>query len=151
MAIDVSTEVAIRRARQEVAAYAMDPENDPAWISGIVEAKMLTEPPFGVGTRVGRLAKFMGRRIEYVLEVVEHVPESLLDMRSVKGPFPMRVTYGFDEADGGTRARIRVRGEASGFFKLASPLLARAVRRNVGKDRGNLKKLLESSATSEVS
>ena len=41
------------------------------------------------------MATFLDRRIEYVLEVVEYDPKTLLAMRSVKGPFPMEVTYEF--------------------------------------------------------
>ena len=86
----------------------------------------------------------MGKRIEYVNEVVEYDPTSLLVMRSVKGPFPMTIHYRFEDAGGGTRASIRIQGEGIGFYRLAGPLLARPVKRNVTKDLGTLKDLLES-------
>lgn len=146
MAIDVEAQVVINRSRDDVAVYAMNPDNDPVWISGINAAKMLTEPPLGEGAQVVRLATFLGKRIEYVLEVVDHDPQALLDMRSVKGPFPLRVTYRFEEADGGTLVRIRVRGEAGGFYKLAGPLLAMSVKRSITKDVEALKKIMESEA-----
>ncbi len=144
MPIDVKAEVVINRAREDVASYAMNPDNDPIWIGGIKEARMLTEPPLAQGTQVDRVAKFLGKRIEYVLEVVEHDPKALLAMRSVKVPFPMEVTYEFEEAAGGTLARIRIQGEARGFYKLGGPLMSRAVKRNITKDLKALKGLLES-------
>ena len=145
MPVDVQVEVVINKSRGEVAAYAMDPKNDPIWISGIVEAKALTEPPMSLGTQVARLAKFLGKRIEYVLEVVEYEPNSLLAMKSVKGPFPMEVSYWFQESPGGTLAEIHVQGEASGFYsKINGPVMSLAVKRNVTKDLKRLKKLLES-------
>ena len=144
MAGDVTVEIVIDRPRDDVTAYAMNPDNDPVWISGIQQARMLTEPPFAIGTTVERLAAFLGKRIEYVLEVVEYDRQSLLVMRSIKGPFPMRVTYEFEEADGGTLTRIRIQGEASGFYRLAAPLISRSVKRNVTNDLRALKKLLES-------
>ena len=146
MAVDLQAEIVIARPRDEVTAYAMDPENDPVWISGIKRARMLTEPPFGKGTRVERIASFLGKRIEYVLKVEEHDPDALLDMRSVKGPFPMRVTYAFEEAGDGTLVRIRVRGESGGFYSLAGPLLSRSVKRNITGDLHALKRLLEAAA-----
>ena len=146
MAVDVTVDIAINRPRDDVTVYAMNPDNDPVSISGIQQARMLTEPPLAIGTRVERLAAFLGKRIEYVLEVVEYNPQNLLVMSSVKGPFPMRVTYEFEEADGGTLARIRIQGEASGFYRLAAPLITRSVRRNVTNDLRALKKLLESDA-----
>ena len=145
MSVNVQVEVVINRARGDVARYAMDPSNDPIWISGIVEAKTLTEPPMSPGTQVERLARFLGQRIEYVLEVVEYDPESLLVMKSVKGPFPMEVFYRFRETPGGTLAQIQVKGDASGFYsKIAGPLMSRAVKRNITKDLKKLKQLLES-------
>ena len=76
MAVDVKAEVVIKRSRDEVATFAMKPDNDPVWISGITEARMLTEPPVGQGTQVERIAYFMGKRIEYVLEVVDYDPNA---------------------------------------------------------------------------
>lgn len=143
MRIDVSVHEDIARAPTEVAAYATDPTNDTAWIGGIVEARPLSPLPVGPGTRVERVARFMGRRIEYVLEVTELEPDRRLVMRSVKSPFPMKVTYSFDERLGGTRAGVRVEGEVAGAYRLAGPLLSPTVRRNLRGDLRRLKGILE--------
>ncbi len=145
MAIDVRAEIVVARPRDEVTAYVMDPLNDPVWISGIKQARMLTEPPLGKGTRVQRIASFLGKRIEYVLEVEEHDPDALLEMRSVKGPFPMRATYASQEAGDGTLVRIRVRGESGGFYSLAGPLMSLSIKRTIPGDLRALKRLLESA------
>lgn len=149
MAIDVLAEREIGAERGRVAGYAMDPANDPVWIGGIREARWMTDPPLDVGTRVERAASFLGRRIEYVLEVAEHEPDARLRMVSVKAPFPMTVTYEFeDSGSSSTRARIRVEGEPSGFYGLASPLMARAVRRSISGDLDRLAGLIEDRAAS---
>jgi len=142
--IDVTVHIDIARQPEAVAAYAMEAENDPRWIGGISSARRLTPSPTGVGTRVERIASFRGKRIEYVMDVVEHVPGKRIVLKTVKGPFPMEVTYAFEERNPGTRAYIRVAGNPGGFYWLAGPLLARGVKRNVGRDLKNLKKLLES-------
>src|SRR5688500_4151039 len=108
--IDVIVHIDIARSREAVAAYAMEAENDPRWIGGISSARRLTPPPTGVGTRVERIASFRGKRIEYVMDVVEHVPGKRIVLKTIKGPFPMEVTYGFEDRDNGTRAYIRVAG-----------------------------------------
>jgi uncharacterized membrane protein len=141
---DVTVETVVARPRAELARYASDWRNDPSWIGGVSEARQVTDGPFGVGAQVLRVASFLGRRIEYVTEVVEHEPGSRLAMRAVRGPFPLDVVYEFeDAADAGTRMRIRARGDASGFYRLAGPLLARAVRRSIAGDLERLKGLLE--------
>ncbi len=143
MSIDVTAAIKIGRARGEVAIYATDASNDPLWIGGVVESGVLSDAPVRQGTRIARVAKFLGRRIEYVNEVIEYDPGVRLVMKSVSGPFPMTVSYEFEETDGGTLTQIHVRGEAEGFFKLAAPVLARFVRRSIMRDLETLKGLLE--------
>ena len=144
MAIDITADVIIHRPRAEVAAYAMDPANDPLWISGIVEARQVTDGPFGVGTRVARVARFLGRRMAYTPEVREYAPGERLSMATDK-PFDMTITYAFEDAGTGTQATIRVQGQGTGFYGVVAPLLAPMVKRNVAKDLRALKRIMESA------
>jgi uncharacterized membrane protein len=145
VAIDTRAVIAVARPREEVAAYLRDPGNDPRWIGGLRSARLVTEPPVGVGSQVERVASFLGRRIEYVNEITE-LTGTRLAMRSVRSPFPMRVTYGFDDAGGATEVSVRVEGDASRLYRLADPLLAWLVRRSVRRDLRTLKRVLEDGA-----
>src|SRR5215210_4019258 len=119
MALDVQVETVVARPREDVAAYVFDWRNDTEWIGGISEARLLGDGRLGVGSRVARVAKFLGKRIEYVNEVSELEPARRLVMRSVKGPFPMRVTYEVEDAGARTRVRLRNEGDASRAYRLA--------------------------------
>jgi uncharacterized membrane protein len=144
---DVVVETVVERPRGEVARYVTDWRNDPTWIGALRDVRLETEGPLRVGSRVARVASFLGRRIEYVNEVVELEPDDRLVMRSVKAPFPMTVAYAFEDAgDGATRVRIRAEGDASGFYRLAGPLVDRAVTRGIRGDLARLKALLERGA-----
>lgn len=137
MALDVTVTTTIQRPATEVAAYLADPRNDLEWIGGLVE--VIPPPgPIEVGTRVQRVAKFAGRRIDYVLEVERYEPGRLLRLRSVAAPFPMCVTY--DVAPDGpiSRVALRVEGGPGGLTRLLSPLMSLEVRRNL---RGDLRRL----------
>jgi hypothetical protein len=68
------------------------------------------------------------------MEVDRLDPGRRVVMRSIVSPFPMRVTYEFEDAPSGTRARIRVEGSAEGFYRMAGPLLAVGVRRGITRD-----------------
>jgi hypothetical protein len=142
--LDVTATETFAGDLDRVFAYATDPRNDPVWIGGISEAELLGDPPLEKGSSVRRVASFMGRRIEYVLEVAELEPGAMLAMRSVRSPFPMAVTYSFEPADGGTRMAIRVEGEPGGMYRLAGPFLPGMVRRSVAGDLRRLKSILES-------
>src|SRR5215210_123768 len=129
LAMDVQVQTDIAGPRERVAAYLFDWRNDTSWIGGISEAQRVDDGEFGVGSRVARVSRFLGKRIEYVNEVVELEPGRRLVMRSVKGPFPMRVTYELEDAAAGTLVRLRNQGGPSRVFGLVWPLLSRAVRR----------------------
>jgi uncharacterized membrane protein len=143
MPVDVTATATIDQPREEVAAYLRDPANDTSWIGGLRSARLLTPGPVAVGSQVERVASFLGRRVHYVNEVTELTADRLA-MRSVRSPFPMRVTYGHRLAgDRTTEVSVRVEGDAGRFYALAAPLLGLAVRRSIGRDLRNLKQVLE--------
>jgi uncharacterized membrane protein len=146
MALDITVSKRIRAPRAKVAAYVTDNRNDPEWIGGITESELLGSGPLGFGSDVRRKASFLGRKIVYVNRVVDLDPERRLAMRSVQAPFPMAVSYSFEDTDGadaGTTISVRVEGQPEGMYKVAGPLLARQVRRSVANDLRMLKKLME--------
>jgi hypothetical protein len=149
MSIDETAERLIPLPADRVAAYAMDWRHDHQWTQGIREAALTREADtggFGLGAEVTRTAYFLGKRIDYVLRVAAYEPLRLLDMVSVAGPMPMHVTYTFTPQPEGTLARIRVRGDASGYFRLAGPLMARKVRSSISKDLRDLELRLTTAA-----
>jgi uncharacterized protein YndB with AHSA1/START domain len=144
--VDVETGIEIARPREEVAAYACDPDNATAWYENIQAVSWETPPPLTVGSRVAFVASFLGRRLSYTYEIVELVPGERLVMRTAEGPFPMETTYEFaDAAGGGTRMTLRNRGEPAGFAKVTAPVMARAMRRAMSKDLQQLGEILQQS------
>ena len=143
MALDIRASIEIARPPEAVAAYEFDPTNDPHWIGGVKSAERLTDGPIDVGSRVRRLGAFLGRPIEWVMDVVEHVPARRLAMHAIRSPFPMDVTYELTPSATGTSASIRIQGEAGGAYGLLGPLTPLLVRRSVQSDLRRLKQALE--------
>jgi uncharacterized protein YndB with AHSA1/START domain len=144
MPVDVQTETVIERPREEVAAYAVDPDHATAWYRNIQSVDWETEPPLEVGTRLSFVAKFLRRELAYTYEVREHVPGERFVMSTSQGPFPMETTYTWEDApDGGTRMTLRNRGEPAGFGKVTAKFMAPAMRRANRSDLRRLKELLE--------
>ena len=143
--VDVVTEIEIARPREEVAAFAADPDTAPRWYRNIESVQWKTTPPLAVGSRIAFVAQFLGRRVEYTYEVREHVAGERFVMSTAEGPFPMETTYEWaDAGEGATRMTLRNRGEPSGFSKVGAPLVSGAMRRANAKDLRRLKQVLES-------
>jgi uncharacterized membrane protein len=149
--VDVQTEIEIDRPRDEVAAYASDPDNATAWYENIKSVEWKSPKRLSVGSRIDFTAQFLGRRLAYTYEVKELVPGERFVMSTAQGPFPMETTYSWqDTSTGGTKMVLCNRGEPSGFSKLAAPMMASAIRRANRKDLARLKDLLESRAGTTV-
>jgi uncharacterized membrane protein len=146
VAVDVRTQIEIARPRDEVAAFAADPDNAPRWYTNIKRVEWKSPKPLAVGSQIEFSAEFLGRKLDYTYEVKEHVPGVRFVMATAEGPFPMRTTYTWNEGpEGGTTMELRNQGEPSGFKVMAAPLMRLAMKRENRKDLRRLKELLEST------
>jgi uncharacterized membrane protein len=144
MTVDVCCQILIARSRDEVAAYAADPDNVPEWYVNIRSVEWKTSRPVRVGSQIAFAAEFLGRRLAYTYEIVALEPGERLVMSTSEGPFPMETSYRWEFAPGGsTRMTLRNRGEPTGFSRLVAPFMAMAIRRANMKDLARLKQILE--------
>lgn len=71
VAVDVLTEIEIKRPREEVSAFAADRANATAWYTNIKTVERETTPPAVVGSRIRFSAQFLGRILDYTYEARE--------------------------------------------------------------------------------
>ncbi len=146
MIITAHADTAIRRPSEEVFAFLADFEANPRWQKGMKACKFITEPPLRVGSRYEQEASFLGRKIRSLFEVVDLVPGRSITITTIESSFPITVTRSVEpDGEGGSRVRAEVSGDATGFFRIARPLLARMVQRSVDRDYRVLKESLEAS------
>lgn len=143
--INVEHTLVIERPAAEIFAYTTDPTKLPDWQSTALEASM--DGPMRVGARGSEIRKFLGRRMETQVEVTGYEQDRRFALKAVTGPVPFTFEQTLDPAEGGTRVHATVQGEPGGFFKLAEPLVERAVRRQLQTDYEQLKDILEAGAS----
>jgi carbon monoxide dehydrogenase subunit G len=137
------TSVVINRPVEDIEAFLNDPHNQSQWVSGHIEARMLTEGPMQPGSKYTDVRQMLGRRLEATVELQEYVPNQKSRFKTVEGPMPVEATLTFEPVEGGTRVNYTVEGEMRGVFKLTDAIFARMVQRQIETDFSNLKDLLE--------
>jgi hypothetical protein len=88
--------------------------------------------------------KFLGHRLKTPYERTSYEPNRRFTEWATLGFLPdQRWTYTFEEVPARTRLTRAVEGEPGGFFKLADPVIERALERRVSPDLATLNVLLE--------
>jgi uncharacterized membrane protein len=144
-AIHVEEQIRIERPREEVAAWAADPENAPRWRKDVAKVEWKSQPPLRTGSRIALTTPSLGLPLAYRYTVEEHEPGERTVLRTEEGPFPIETALSFADATDGaaTDVTLTTTGEKKGS-KVANRILERTIRRTSRKDLARLKKILES-------
>ena len=141
--------VVIARPPGEVFDFLTQAENLPRWDSSMLECAQVGVAAVTVGTRYRGASKILGRRIEWITEVVELVPGVRAVSRSVAGPLTFTVSYEVSASPAGTTLRYRLAAESGldgAFGRAMEPIVQRAQTKVVQANLGTLARLLEQRA-----
>ena len=138
--------VVINRPSEQVFDFLANPLNDPQWSSASVEMRKTSGGPVGVGATYRQVGRFLGRRLDFALEVTAYEPNRKFGMKVTAGPIKFAGIRVLETVLDGTRVTFKGGGQSSGFFRIADPLLARAAERQLTADLAALKAVLEAPA-----
>ena len=144
----ITAQVQIKRPLEEVFAYVSNYLNDPVWIGPMVEVQQTPGSPAAMGTSVGGVAHFLGRRLEMNGEVTSYELNRKICLSSTI-PFPQLDCRICEAVNGDTLFSIMIEAAPRGILKFFAPLLAFLGQRQTLRDVQTLKKVLESQARSE--
>jgi len=139
--IRVDSSIVIDRPPEEVFAYATDPAHTPEWQSSALETSV--DGPVQAGASGKEVRKFLGRRMESTMKIEAFEPPRRFALQVTSGPVPFHVEQTVEPEGAGSRVYAVIEGEPGGFFKLAEPLVERAVRRELEGNFATLKDILE--------
>jgi uncharacterized protein YndB with AHSA1/START domain len=140
----VEVGIVVGRPVAVVFDYMTDPASVSEWQSTVVEARLEEDPPLRAGSRVRETRKFLGMRFHATMQVVEHDPPSRFALEAVSTPIPFRVTSSLAEVPAGTRVDAVLEGDPGRLFRLGESFVVRAAERELRKNLGALKRILES-------
>ena len=138
--IEVNVGIEIDAPAAEVFAYIADMSRNTEWQKGMKECRWTSEPPLRLGSTYDQVAGFMGKEIVSSFEVTEFTDGEQIRIESTGGSMPLDITRSVEPlGDDRCRVRARVRGDASGVFSVAAPMMKTMVARSVKADYRRLK------------
>jgi len=135
--------IMINRPIQEVFDYVSNLQYGPQWQTGLVEVRQITQGAPAAGSQFASARKFLGRKLEAVIEITAFEPNRKIVVKSPSGSVPFEESFLFEPAAGSTQLTTHITLQTSGFMGLAEPLIAGSLKREMESDFGNLKSLLE--------
>jgi uncharacterized protein YndB with AHSA1/START domain len=136
--IRIRSSVTIQCPVEAVFDWVHNPERHTHWQLGLVEVAH-----FPAERRIVEVRRLLGRRIEHVMEIVEHEPNRLIRHRGGADTHNIDRLYTFEEANGGTRLTVEVDMSTVGVFAMATPTLERMLKRQIDGSLQHLKDMLE--------
>jgi uncharacterized protein YndB with AHSA1/START domain len=147
--IVVEESIVISRTAEDVFAYVTDFRHSPEWQATALEIRKVTDGPVRVGTRFEGIRKVMGRKMEVAVEFVAYEPSSHARWTVTGGPMSGEASYRLESSPKGTKVTNTIELHPRGFARLAGPLIAAGIRRDVRAAQRGLKELFESKAGSK--
>jgi uncharacterized membrane protein len=140
--------IEIDRPPDDVFAYLDQVERHGEWQSAIVSAKVETDGPVRVGTRVRELRKVGGREQDTSYEITEHDPPRRSSFRGVAGPVRPLGTVTVEPVGDGTKSRVALEFDlvGHGFGKLIAPFARMQAGKSIAASHEQLKARLEAGA-----
>ena len=145
--LEVQASIDIDRPPDVVFDFIADMANNPRWQKGMRECRWTSEPPLRLGSTYDQEAAFLGKTIVSSFLVTEYDPGRSIRICTIGGSMPIDVIREIlPRGDGQSQVKAIVRGDSSGLFRLATPLMKLVVGSSVHGDYRRLKKLLEAQA-----
>jgi hypothetical protein len=142
--ISQESRLPIARPPGEVFAFVSDMTNAPRWQAGLREVRRLTPGPLRVGTEHAFVRRFAGREVASRNRFVAFDPGRFVAFEFPQGWVTGRGSYRVEpDGHGGCLLTSRVELHPRGVMRLAQPVLARVLRRDVRRDDETLRAVLE--------
>jgi uncharacterized protein YndB with AHSA1/START domain len=141
--------VYIERPIEEVFGYLTDLERVPEWQTNVLFLQLQGPGSLRTGARLVELRKFLGRKVESIVEVTEYEPPRRYNTRVQSGPIPFEISNLLSESGGGTRIDAAIEGEPGRFFGLVEWRVVKAVERELWNSLATLKDILEARSDQE--
>jgi uncharacterized protein YndB with AHSA1/START domain len=139
----------IDRPIEDVWKFVTDLSNMPKWNPEVLEPKLTSAGPLGVGATAQFSAKMRNTTMTISIRVTEYEPNRRISFEHISGPLKGTIeSDSVETIEGKTRFTRTADLRYSGFYKLVGPFITPSMRRGVVASLGAAKRVLESEAKS---
>ena len=138
--------VQINRASGEVFTYLSDVSNDANWQQMVVEAKLTSDGPVGVGSTGMHRVKFMDMTDDYGWKIREFDAPNRSSWTFTSGPMTGEGGYVCTESGGATNLTWTGDVQPKGMRRMLAPLMGPMFRKQARKELKTLKGILEAQS-----
>ncbi|WP_179298751.1 SRPBCC family protein [Evansella halocellulosilytica] len=142
--------VDINKPVNEVFQYVEDLSKRPSWESGVVEAKVIRGDTYKEGATLQVTSKIVGKKIVAEADVVSFEQNSKTECVANK-PFTHIITNVYEPLpEGGTRLTRKGSAdleEVRGYFKFATPMVMKMMKKTLIQTSEKVKEHLEQKST----
>ncbi len=150
--VSLSTSVSIQVDREphDVWNYVADVRNQDEWVDGMSDSELVGEGPIGRGAQIRGTYSYGGGSAPTVMTITEFREGKRLGIEATEGPFPFTGLLTLERAGSGTLVTNAMTAGSdhimtSVMFTLLRPLTKMMMARQLRKELGQLKQILESS------
>lgn len=148
VSINASAQVTIDREPADVWAYVSDVTNQDHWVDGMSESEVLSEGAVGLGTRIRGVYTYGGGSAPTVMTITEYREGRQLAIEASDGPFPFTGRLSLQRSGSSTVVTNAMSAGSdhiftSIMFTVFRPLTKRMMARQLRKELGQLKEILE--------
>jgi hypothetical protein len=148
--LSASAQITILRDPAEVWAYISDVTNQDHWVDGMSDSEVVGEGPIGRGTQIQGVYTYGGGSSPTVLTITEFLEGRQLAIEAQEGPFPFSGSLTLERSGPNTIVTNSMTAGSdhivtSIMFTVLRPLMRLMMRRQMNKELGQLKAILESA------
>ncbi|HEY7268756.1 MAG TPA: SRPBCC family protein [Dehalococcoidia bacterium] len=149
--IRIESSVEIEQPAEEVFDYISDLSNLREWQAGVIESRVVTPGPVGVGTIFEETAKVGFWKMLATCTVVEFARPRVMAFKATStGPIEYDGALRVEAGSAGTRLAITGNARLKGIWRLLEPLLGSDIRRETKEELQAVKRNLAARAARRI-
>ncbi len=147
--MSTSASVVIAREPSDVWAYVSDVTNQDHWVDGMSDSKTVGDGPIGRGTQIRGTYTYGGGSAPVLMTITEFREGRRLAIEASEGPFPFSALLTLERSGGSTVVANSMTAGSDHIvtaimFTVLRPLMKTMMGRQLRKELGQLKDILES-------